>query len=330
MDSLIFSFEAVFPILLTILCGALFARYTSWDKSFYKKLNSIIFRILFPVNLFYSVYSINDLSELNLRMLLFLMLSTMPCLLIGWIASNALGLPGKQKSVIMHASFRTNMSVIGLPLVAAICTVKAKEAAAFASMAICGGAIINNIVAVSLLTYYGGKKQKTTDTLKSILKNPLVIGSVSGIMCVLYRQFVIPDSGFRLETALPSIFKVVKSLSAASSPVALLCLGGLMDFKAGRDQLREISIGVVLRLIICPTIVMGAAIILKKTLCMTVAETPGLIAYTASPAAIASAIMAQEMGGDSQLASHIVVWSSAFSIITLFVFIYFFRNFGLL
>ena len=47
-------------------------------------------------------------------------------------------------------------------------------------------------------------------------------------------------------------------------------------------------------------------------------EYPALIAMFGSPAAVSSAVMASSMGADEQLATQLVVWTSLFSVITVF------------
>ena len=50
-------------------------------------------------------------------------------------------------------------------------------------------------------------------------------------------------------------------------------------------------------------------------------EFPALIALFATPVAVSSAIMAGEMDNDEVLAGQLVVWSSLFSMLTMFVII---------
>jgi predicted permease len=49
-----------------------------------------------------------------------------------------------------------------------------------------------------------------------------------------------------------------------------------------------------------------------------VQEYPALIAMFGSPVAVSSAVMAGSMGSDEQLATQLVVWTSIFSIFTIF------------
>ena len=55
-----------------------------------------------------------------------------------------------------------------------------------------------------------------------------------------------------------------------------------------------------------------------------------LIALFASPTAVSSFTMAQQMDGDSQLAGQLVVFGSLFSILTIFLWVFSFKQLGLL
>lgn len=327
MNNILFAAKAVLPILLLILSGTLFAASQKWDKTFFKKLNTVVFRVLFPVNLFYSVYSIETLSVINAKMILYIAGSTFVCMAIGWVAAAAFIPLREQKSVIIQAAFRSNIAVIGLALVASVSTANKAEASAFASLSICVGSIINNFAAVCLLSSYADAKGGIKRKLVGSLTNPLVVGSLLGLACLCIRPYI---GNFRLSNLFPSAFSAISSLSKASSPMALFCLGGVLDFGAARGIGKSITIGILLRLLICPLIVIGTAVILKGPLKLTTIEMPGLVAYTAAPVAISSAIMVQEMGGDTQLANHLVVWSSVISVFTLFLFIIALKSIGML
>ena len=85
--------------------------------------------------------------------------------------------------------------------------------------------------------------------------------------------------------------------------------------------MKEIVTGTVWRIVIAPLLGIGGAIVLSANtdlLHCGVNEYPALIAMFGSPVAVSSAVMAGNMGGDEQLATQLVVWTSIFSIFTIF------------
>ena len=117
------------------------------------------------------------------------------------------------------------------------------------------------------------------------------------------------------------LYKTVSNLKAIASPFALIVLGGQFEFSAVKGLLKEIVTGTVWRIVIAPVLGIGLAILLTaKTdlLHCGANEYPALIAMFGSPVAVSSAVMAGNMGGDEQLATQLVVWTSIFSIFTIF------------
>ena len=81
---------------------------------------------------------------------------------------------------------------------------------------------------------------------------------------------------------------------------------------------------------ICPAAVISLAVAFQGPLGLTTLEMPTLLAMSSTPVAVSSAVMAQEMGCDDQLASQLVVWTSVLSMVSVFCFIYASRALGLL
>lgn len=89
-------------------------------------------------------------------------------------------------------------------------------------------------------------------------------------------------------------------------------------------------LGTALRLVICPVAVIAIAVALRQPLGLTSLEMPTLVAISSTPVAVSSAVMAQEMGCDDQLANQLVVWTSVLSMVSLFCIIYVMRTLALL
>ena len=161
--------------------------------------------------------------------------------------------------------------------------------------------------------------------LTSIAKNPLILGVLSGLLCLAIRELQLSIFGtvvFSLKEDVKILYTSLNDLKAIASPFALLVLGGQFEFSAVHGLLREITVGTVWRIILAPVIGIGGAFLLSTytdLLTCGVNEYPALIAMFGSPVAVSSAVMAGSMGGDEQLATQLVVWTSLFSIVTLFI-----------
>lgn len=324
-ETFLYALRAILPILLIILLGYVVRRIGSWDGEFYRQLNRLCFRLFLPVQLFCSVYAIEELSDLNWRLVGFQFAGVLACALVGMLAAKLLVPDRRQKGVVVQAAFRSNQAILGLPLAQGL---GGEAAMAYASVATSVCVPLFNLLAVLTLTYYGdgGKRPPAKVLLKRIVTNPLIIGALSGLLLAALRQAV-PALDLR---RLPSLYQAMQNLSKVASPVMLFVLGAALDFRAVRRLLPQLSLGILLRLVASPVLILGAGILLRNPLGLTAVEMPTLITVCASPVAVSSAVMVQEIGGDDQLASQLVVWSSVLSMGSVFVIVYLLRLWGLL
>ena len=326
MDTFLYALRALMPILLIMALGALVRRLCSWDTVFYKRLNGLCFHVFLPINLFCNVYAASDLSEMNWRLVGVMTLGILASLALGCAAARLLVPRREQKGVIIQASFRSNQAILGLPLAEAL---GGAPALGFASLITAVAVPIFNVLAVPVLSYYSESSRPSGKALaRRVVKNPLIVSTCLAIVCVLVRNLLGLEAP--LLQKVPSVYSALQNLSKIASPVMLFVLGACLDFKAVGSLLPQVSLGVVLRLIVSPVLVLGAMLLLREPLQLTAVEMPAMLAVIASPVAVSSAVMTQEIGGDDQLASQIVVWSSVLSMVSIFFIVWILRTIGAL
>ena len=170
-----------------------------------------------------------------------------------------------------------------------------------------------NIAAVLVLEYFRGGKPKIGKVLLAVAKNPLLIASVLGLLAKAVHLM------------LPGVLASFASkMNGAATPVILLLLGASFESRDLSSYKKELLICVGLRLVIFP----GAILSLAMALGIRGMEFVTLLALCAAPTAVNSFNMAQQLGGDSQLAGSAVVTSTAFSCVTLFIWITLFKQLG--
>jgi predicted permease len=138
------------------------------------------------------------------------------------------------------------------------------------------------------------------------MKNPIIIGGLLGLFFTL------------LQVKLPTMIEnFLFEVADIATPLALIVLGGSVTFTSVRNNLRPLSIGIINRLIIVPAVGLTISILVG----FRGLELILLMSMFASPAAVSSYTMAQQMEGDADLAGQIVVFTTVFSLITLFFWI---------
>ena len=316
MENIIVSFNVIAPVFFLMVLGYLMVNYTSLaDRKLTKQANAIVFKIFLPCMLFYNVYQSDIGAEIHSRIKLciwaaggLLILFVLLCLIVPKVVKQE-----NQQGVVIQGIFRSNYVIFGVAVVQNMYGVKSTTTAAILSAILVP---MYNFLAVVALSIFGEKRE--TDWKKIILdivKNPLIISSVLGIIFSLL--------GIRLPTAVDT---TVQDLAKLSTPIAFMILGGDLDFSKVKGNLKVASVVLTIKLVILPLIMIPMIVMMGYRDADLLS---GLLAYQ-TPVAVSSYIMAQQAGADGQLAGQLVVFSSVLSIFTLFVTIFLLRTMGLL
>lgn len=327
MDDLIFALNAILPITILIFLGYLLRKINLVSKSVFEGLNKLCFYVFLPLMLFKGIYDTSSIADIDGRLVLFILVVSLVIFTIGAILVKLLVKDDKKKGVILQGVFRANYAIIGISLAEAIAGSEGVMIASLVSLVTIPLYNLLGTVALTMFIKGEDKKSHFKHSLKKIVTNPLIIGVCLGILVLVVRFIFEANSiAFRLSDIVV-LDKTLSSLSKITTPLALITLGGLFEFKAMKGMQKEIIITVLSRLVLIPVSVF---LITYFFFDYSSAEYSVLIACFASPIAVASAVMAKEMDNDETLANQIVVWSVVCSIITIFGFVYVFRLLGIL
>lgn len=318
--------NAVFPIILLILLGYILRRKGFLSESFVKTGNSLVFNVCLPAMLFINVYNIEGLSAIRWDIVGYCIAVVGIVFILGIFTSVITTPVPARRGVILQCTFRSNFAIIGLPLAAALGGSGAEATAAIISAFTIP---VYNILAVIALSIFvsdsSGERRNIKKMLLNIAKNPLILGVLAGLLCLLVRVLETQLFGktvFTLKGNVQFLYTALNNLKSVASPLALIVLGAQFEFSAVRGLLKEITVATLFRIVITPLLGIGLAVILNHyipTLGWGVNEYPALIALFGSPVAVSSAVMARSMKNDEQLATQLVVWTSIGSMATIFL-----------
>ena len=325
MDAFWFAFGAVVPLILIVALGYYLKKIEIFPATLGKSVNKVVFKILIPATVFLNIYKIEDVGNIDPTYIIYVAIVTTAVFLISLPLSAPMTKNATRRGVMSQVMYRSNYALIGLPLVELICGEGGMSEAALLS--IVSVSLFNAFAVISLSVFKEeNKKIDFKSIIADIIKNPLIIAIAAGLACLLVRKaFVYFDISFRLSQITP-LFKAIGYISSAATPVALLCLGAQFEFSAIKMMRKEIIWGVALRTVIVPAIALGLAYMFFD---FNGAMFAAMIAAFATPVSVSSAPMAQEMGGDGELAGQLVLWTTAVSSVTLFGFIYILRLLGI-
>ena len=331
-DAFLFAADAVLPIVLMIALGYVLKRVGMLSREFLDIGNKLTFRVLLPAMLFYNVYGIESLREVNFLFVLYGLGAVVVIFFLAVAVTCAFTKDNAKRGALIQGMFRSNYAIIGLPLAEALFGAEGAAAAGVMS-AFC--VPLFNILGVIALAVFNGNHQKGRIDLRKIVRgivtNPLILATVSGILVLGVREvFASLGIGFRISD-IHFVYKALENLKSVCTPFALLVLGGRFEFSAVSRLWREILFGTLMRTVAVPVLGLSGAYLLRMTV---MPELGGehfatYIGVFATPVAVASAIMAKEMGADDELAGQLVVWTSLVSTVTIFIYVTIFRIIGI-
>lgn len=289
--------SSIFPVCLLMLLGAALCRFRFLPEVFFAQMNRLGFWVLLPMLLLSTIVRAPlSASGPGLKIGLTLCASSVIVTFIGWLAARLLHLAPASARAFMQAAMRGNLAYTALPVILYLLGTDS-ESAAVASFALAPAIPFYNFLAVLILTDKDRARQggHWARAILPVLSNPLILACVTGLLLL--------NTGLTLPAPL---FNAVDTLGRAALPCALLALGAGLKTDRMRAAFRPAVVATVLKLTAMPAI--GGAI-------AAVAGFRGdtlviALLYLASPCAVTSYVMADQMGADKELAGSAIVLST--------------------
>ena len=317
MQSLIFAIEAVLPIIIMVGLGYIIKSVGLVKKDSAKLLNKLVFKLFLPVMLFLNVYDIKISTGIDYGYIIYGFVATLAIFILSLPVVMLITNRSERRGAILQATFRSNYALIGIPLAESLF---GSEGMIIATVLLAIIVPVFNVLAVISLSIFKVDKQKPSfkKIIIDIVKNPLIVSIFLGVVALIIRMlFVKYGITFRLSDVKP-IFKVLNYLSSVATPIALLVLGIQFEFSAVKELRKEIFFGVLMRNVLVPLLGIGVAYLLFNDT-FNGAHFAAFVAMFATPVAVSSVPMAQEMDSDVALAGQLVIWTTVISAFTVFI-----------
>ena len=326
MEDLIFSVNAVLPIVLMVCLGYLLRRLGVLPLSVTGVMNKLVFRVFLPAMLFLNVYNIQSFSQTSFDYIFYVLIFTVCIFFVGIPAVMLITKDNRQRGPILQGFFRSNYALVGIPLATSIFGAEGGIVAAMLSAFIIP---LFNILAVVSLSIFGGKNGKRPSPAKillDIIKNPLIQAiALGGIVLLIRVAFVKHSIEFRLADVKP-VYSVLTSLSAVATPLSLVTLGAQFEFSAVPTLKKPILWTVLVRCLLIPVIALSVALAIGR---FNGAHFAAFLAVYVTPVAVSSVPMAQEMDADVALSGQLVVWTTLISGFTIFAATWILKSIGI-
>ncbi len=311
MENLIFSINVVLPIFLLMCIGAFLRKIKLIDKVFLEKANNFAFSALLPVLLFNNIYKSNISDSVNIKLIIFAVGIILFIVGMLFIIVPRIEKDNRNRGVIIQGLHRSNFVLFGIPL-----SMNIFGEANLGTVTTLTAIIIPlyNFLAVIILDWYSNDKSNYKKVIISVIKNPLIIGSVIGIV---FSALNIKLPGF--------LEKTVSDVSGMATPLALMVLGGDIEVKNINKNFKYISVVTIGKLLIMPAFVIISALIVG----FRGVELGALFSMMAPSISVSSYTMALQYDCNAELAGQLVFITTLFSPLTIFIFIFILKTAGI-
>ena len=300
MSSFLFAVDRVLPLFLMVVVGALLRRWGWINDKVLPSLNKICFYLLLPCMILDSALG-SDLSALTSPLMyVYAALAYTVWVLALVLISRRFIKDPKRAGAFVHASFRPNTVLIGIPL---IVSVLGSERALPAILLVVLLNPFDNVYGILALQYFS--RDKDHDLKKELLevaRNPMVVSAFLGIALMLLP--------FELPRFLTS---TISSFGGATLPVSMLIIGARFELTSFKDDSALVLLSSFLKLIAMPTVIAFGGYLLG----VRGVELFSLWMVLAMPSAAVSSVITGLMGCDGHLGDEMTLVSTALSTLTM-------------
>lgn len=313
MENLIFSLNNTLPIFAVMLLGIIAREKGILNDDYVARANKFNFYTGMPVLLFMGMYGKDIKSGITWEFMGVLLVCLAIMFILSCVAANVFIKHRVMRGAFAQGIFRGNTALIGIAIINNMYGASPAAAAGVACVV-----PLYNIGAVIMLNVYPAKhvhhKKPLADIVKGIITNPLIIGTVLGTLAA-YFEFTLPEIAERS----------LGYLSDMAMGTALVCIGASMSFDEYKRRRGPAFLAAFIKLIVFPAMLLPLAIIAgcREDMLMAIYIAVG------SPAAVNSYIMARSMNHDSDLASAIIVITSLLGAVSMTLWIFVLRTYGL-
>lgn len=310
-SNFIVAVEAIIPIFGLMAVGLIIRKMRLLTDIELVHLNKMVFTIFFFVMMFYNTYTTNIGQLFRPELIGFAVCGLAIVYILAFALVCFFEKDNRRRGAMIQGIYRSNFVLMGIPMAANIC---GDDNIAVTTMMIAITVPLYNILSVFTLETFRGGKFNLWHIIVGVLKNPMIIGAILGAFMLI--------AGIPLPKPL---MRPLQQITAAATPMALIILGASFKLNTISKALKQLVTCIIARLIIIPGIVLTAAMMYG----FRGVEFVTLISIFATPCAVAGYAMAQQMDSDADLAGNCVVFTSAFSAITLFGWIFIFKTLGM-
>ncbi|MCL1829935.1 MAG: AEC family transporter [Oscillospiraceae bacterium] len=300
------SIGVVFPLFVMMAIGMIVKRIGLVTDEGLSEMNRINVRLFLPAMLFANICDGDLLQGANRTFMLFAAVSATIIFLLCILIIPRVVKDKKRSQSIILGIYRPNTAIYGLPLAQSI--LGDSNRVSNVLMMISVSILVTNFFAVLALEIFRGDKPNLLKSIARSFSNPIIIGLVLG-MIAQFLPFTIP----------PMVLSPIRSIAAITTPLAFICLGADFTFKAKKSNRVAVLLSTLFKLVVTPLVITPIAVFL---LGLREESLVAILCAFATPTAVSVLPLIKEAGADDELMGSIIVSTTAFSLISIFLIVY--------
>lgn len=328
LESLFFSLNTVTPIFLIVIVGALLGKMKFLTDDFLSVCDKLVFNVCLPCLVFKNIVTADLGESLDLKLIIYCSAAVLAIILVLCLTVPIFIRDNAKRGAFVQGAFRSNSAILGITLAENMFPGQGEFAMA---MVIPFVVFIYNAFAVVVLSIFAptdGKltpKQFAAKILKTIIHNPHIISIALAFLWLLVFGTIPAD----LNAASPYnviAYRSLDYLASIAAPLALISLGASFKLESLKGRIGAAIAGTVVKIVIVPF----AAVVCGVMMGFSGISLGVILVIFGSPSAISCYVMAKQMKSDHELAAQIMLISTLFSTLTLFLGIFILREMGLI
>ena len=304
--------EIVLPVFFVIGLGYTIRRIGLVSGDFFSEINKLVYYVCLPLLLVYKIGGADFSTSFNFKLVLATSAGVACCFAVAFFYGKWRSFPAAIHGSFCQGSFRGNLAYIGLAII-----FNAYGDAGLTRAGILLGflvPVLNFFAILALMLPQQEQKTSPREIIRMIISNPLILASLVGL---LWSFFQIP---------MPVILdRTLKIATGMTLPLALISIGGSFSLARLKGDMGTAALATALKLLFLPFITAVFMLLLGVT---GLDFSIGLL-MAGSPTAVATYIMASQMGADGELAGTIVMMATAFSSISFAVLLFGLQLYGM-
>jgi len=317
LNNFLYSVNAILPIILLVVFGFVLGRTKRVSEEFCSVADRLVFHGALPVMLFREVAECRVSLDESGELILYLVIAVTSLFLVTTAVTVLLVRDNPKRGAVIQGICRSNFAILGVPLAVNMFGDVGGSTIALTTPFVILMFNAYSVVVLSIFAEGGGKLTRKTvlGILRSIVTNPLIIGVVLGAVC-MFTEFTLPTA----------VDKTLSYIAALTTPLSLISLGASF-----RTESLKGRVGYAIAASLCKTVVAPALGVTVAALLGFRGPTLGVVLICfGAPTAVSSYVMAKKMHSDHELAAQILLLSTCFCAVTIFVGIFILKTLALI